>query len=111
MAKDPLIVALTASPGANKEKIMEVCDNLFVENIEVRTENDPDVKEYIQEVDIKFIPIEFPENFKSIRNDFNELIKSKVAEIKNHVEKGTYKVDGKKIAFNMIRDSLIDETV
>ena len=36
---------------------------------------------------------------------------AKVAEIKNRVEKGTYKVDGKKIAFNMIRDSLIDETV
>ena len=36
---------------------------------------------------------------------------AKVAEIKDHVEKGTYKVDGKKIAFNMIRDSLIDETI
>lgn len=35
----------------------------------------------------------------------------KVKEIKTQIEEGTYKVDGKKIAFNMIRDSLIDEIV
>jgi len=35
----------------------------------------------------------------------------KVNEIKAQIEEGTYKVDGKKIAFNMIRDSLIDEIV
>jgi len=35
----------------------------------------------------------------------------KVAEIKSQLEKGTYNIDGKKIAFNMIRESLIDEIV
>jgi negative regulator of flagellin synthesis FlgM len=35
----------------------------------------------------------------------------KVKEVKAQIQEGTYKVDGKKIAFNMIRDSLIDEIV
>jgi len=35
----------------------------------------------------------------------------KVAEIKEQLEKGTYNVDGKKIALNMIKESLIDEIV
>ncbi len=35
----------------------------------------------------------------------------KVAEIKSQLEKGTYNIDGEKIAFNMIRESVIDEIV
>ena len=35
----------------------------------------------------------------------------KVEEVRNQINTGTYKIDGKKIAFNMIRDSLIDEIV
>ena len=33
----------------------------------------------------------------------------KVDEIKKQIDDGTYKIDGNKIAFNMIRQSLIDE--
>jgi negative regulator of flagellin synthesis FlgM len=33
----------------------------------------------------------------------------KVDEIKRQIDDGTYKIDGNKIAFNMIRQSLIDE--
>ncbi len=35
----------------------------------------------------------------------------KVAEIKSQLENGTYNIDGKKIALNMMRESLIDEIV
>ena len=35
----------------------------------------------------------------------------KVAEIKSQLEKGTYNIDGEKIALNMMRESLIDEIV
>lgn len=41
-------------------------------------------------------------------SDVNE---EKVTKIKDQIEKGTYKVDGKKIAFKMIKNSLIDEIV
>ena len=40
----PRILALTASPGSDLEKISEVCKNLYIEDIEVRTEEDLDDK-------------------------------------------------------------------
>ncbi|MBW2143936.1 MAG: flagellar biosynthesis anti-sigma factor FlgM [Deltaproteobacteria bacterium] len=40
-----------------------------------------------------------------------DIREEKVAEIKNEINNGTYRIDGKKIAFNMIRESLIDEIV
>ena len=33
----------------------------------------------------------------------------KVAEIKEQIEAGTYSIDGEKIAFKMLRESLLDE--
>ncbi len=40
-----------------------------------------------------------------------DIREEKVAEIKSQLESGTYNVDGKKIALNMMRESLIDEIV
>src|SRR3989344_2102224 len=45
----PRIVGLTASPGSDMEKIREVCRGLFIEDVEVRTAEDADVKPYVQE--------------------------------------------------------------
>ena len=47
-AKNPRILALTASPGATKEKIGEVCKNLYIKDIELRTEIDEDLSPHIQ---------------------------------------------------------------
>ncbi len=35
----------------------------------------------------------------------------KVEEIKNQIDTGTYTVEGKKIAFNMLKESVLDEFV
>jgi len=40
-----------------------------------------------------------------------DIQEEKVAEIRDQIDKGTYRIDGKKIAFNMIREAFIDETV
>ena len=55
-------LSLTASPGADFTKIKEVCKNLYVDAVEVRTETDPDVKEYVQDIDITWIQVEFKLN-------------------------------------------------
>jgi negative regulator of flagellin synthesis FlgM len=61
--------------------------------------------------------VEFSQTAKDVK-DAREQLESipdvreeKVSEIKGQIEDGTYKIDGKKIARNMIRESLIDETV
>jgi len=59
-AKNPLLLGLTASPGGTKEKIGIICGNLFIENVEIRNEQDWDVKEYVKPVNLKWVYIELP---------------------------------------------------
>lgn len=47
-ARSPLIMGLTASPGASREKVNEIKRNLFIESVEARTEESDDVKEYVE---------------------------------------------------------------
>ncbi len=83
LARYPRIIALTASPGSDIEHISEVCNNLFIEDIEVRTDKDPDVKPYVQEMELEWIEVDIPESFIQIKNYFNECMKSKIKEIKD----------------------------
>ena len=64
----PRIVGLSASPGSDLEKITEVCKNLFIEDIEVRTDEDPDLKPYIYETKVDYLEIELPKDFKEARD-------------------------------------------
>jgi ERCC4-related helicase len=81
-AKFPRIIALTASPGSDLAKISEVCTNLFIEDIEVRTESDPDVKEYVQEVEIDWIKVDLPAEFEEIRTLLEDSFRSKLEIVK-----------------------------
>ncbi|MHA1229839.1 MAG: DEAD/DEAH box helicase, partial [Candidatus Helarchaeota archaeon] len=67
-AKNPQILAITASPGSEKEKISEIIDNLYIEKIEVRTEDSPDVKPYIQPIEINWRKIDLPVEFMEIKS-------------------------------------------
>ncbi len=62
-AKNPLVLGLTASPGGTEEKIGLICGNLFIENVEIRSEQDADVKGYIHSTDFDWIRVELPEDF------------------------------------------------
>ncbi|MFX0025822.1 MAG: helicase-related protein [Candidatus Hermodarchaeota archaeon] len=48
---DPLILALTASPGKDYSCIQQLCDNLFIENVIFKSYADRDVKKYIYDID------------------------------------------------------------
>ena len=43
------IIGLTAYPGTDKKTIKKTCENLFIENVEIRTRESEDVKKYIKE--------------------------------------------------------------
>ncbi len=57
---DGTILALTASPGASKDKIKELCDALHIPtgNIHTRTRKDEDVKVYLKPMDIYKIGVD-----------------------------------------------------
>lgn len=76
-ANYPRILGLTASPVSDAEKIKEVCDNLNVEAIEIRTDQDPDVKPYIQEVETEFVIVELNEELKQIRKYLQDFLKDR----------------------------------
>ncbi len=67
LSRFPRIIALTASPGSDMDKIQEVCRNLFIEDIEVRTDEDPDVKPYVQEIQVEWVNVELPKVFTDIQ--------------------------------------------
>ncbi|MBN1386707.1 DEAD/DEAH box helicase [Candidatus Woesearchaeota archaeon] len=83
-AKYPRILGLTASPGHDLEKISEVCRNLFIEEIEIRTEDDPDVKPYIQDVAISWVKVELPDDFRLIQKNLKHCFDSKLQTIKDN---------------------------
>jgi len=63
----PLILGMTASPGATQEKINAVMENLFIQNIEIRTEQSPDVIKYVQPIQMLWEKIELPPEFREIK--------------------------------------------
>lgn len=81
-AKYPRVVGLTASPGADNETISQVCKNAFVEDIEVRSEEDEDVKPYVQEVDIEWIKVDLPSEFKAVQEVLSGVYNEKMNAIR-----------------------------
>ncbi len=66
-AKNPLILALTASPGHTSEKVGEICRNLFISNVESRSESDGDVLPYVSKVDTQFVEVPLPAEFLRVK--------------------------------------------
>ena len=73
---DGNILALTASPGASKKKINELCLNLHipVKNIHIRTRKDSDVKDYLKPMDIFKIGVELTELMKDAYDQIKKII-------------------------------------
>ncbi len=75
IAHNPLILAITASPGSEIEKINEIKKNLNIDNIEMRDETSPDVIPYVHNIKEEWIKIKLPEEFKVIIDILNNLFK------------------------------------
>ena len=82
-AKNPKVLGLTASPGADKKIIQQIAKNLGIESIEVRTRESKDVENYLQELKIETIKLDFPPELKEIQILLQELYKKKIEELKN----------------------------
>ncbi len=81
-AESPLILALTASPGSDKEKIAEICEGLSIENIEVRTERDPDVKGYVKGIELHWKKVDLPKPFLKVKTLLENALKDRLSTLK-----------------------------
>ncbi len=62
-----MILALTASPGSQRQKIDEIKKRLFIQNIEIRDREDRDVQPYVQEMKQNWIEVELTKPLYSIK--------------------------------------------
>jgi len=60
------VLGITASPGNDIAKILTVCKNLGIDNIEIRTKYDPDVKPYVHNLRITWKEIHLPKDFAMV---------------------------------------------
>ena len=84
IAKYPRILGLTASPGSELEKMNEIIENLIIEEIEIRTDEDPDVKPYVQEVDVSWVKVELPSELVKVRNYLQKCFRDTLNEISKY---------------------------
>jgi len=82
-SSNPLILGMTASPGSDQKIINEICENLNIKNVEVRSRESVDVKPYIQDLKIDVLKIDLPDELKMIIKNIEEIYEKKVDELKN----------------------------
>lgn len=93
-----LILGITASPGSEVERILEVCLSLGVtpDHVEIRTENDPDVIEYVKGIEVQRVFVDVPEETSRARVLLREALDEQMAILRNlgfmeHVPRPTTK--------------------
>jgi Fanconi anemia group M protein len=78
----PLILALTASPGSEEEKVVEVVRNLWIEQIVWTTEEDEEVAKYIPGIKASWVRVALPEQYEAIRQVIKRMIESTLARLR-----------------------------
>lgn len=63
---DGLALGMTASPGSDIERMDEVCRNLSLKRIDMRSEYDPDVSPYVYDVNVERIEVNMPKDLTDV---------------------------------------------
>lgn len=61
-----LILGMTASPGSDRSKLNTLVKMMGFENMVIRTEEDPDIKKYVQETKTEIVRIKRPQEVEEI---------------------------------------------
>jgi Fanconi anemia group M protein len=109
-ATEPLILAMTASPGGNQEKVSDIVDNLQITHVETRTYDDPDVRPYIHDTDIEIINVHLPDELKGPLEDLYGLIDDRLIQLK---QMGLPAPDRKNLSMKALQElnSLIQQRI
>jgi len=93
-----LVLALTASPGGDNEKITEVIDNLKVELVDARTDRDDDVRGHVKGIEIEWLKTVLTDDMIEIKKLFEEFLLEKVKKLRKlgFVRKKSAKLVSKK---------------
>jgi len=78
----PLSLGMTASPGNDISKILQICKTLEIENIEIRTKYDPDVTAYVHDLELEWKQIELPKQFSSTLQLLRKALSMRIKKLK-----------------------------
>jgi len=81
-ATDPLVTGMSASPGDDEEAILQVCENLGLESVEVMTEDDADVDAHTHDTEVDWERVQLPDTVVEIRDAVNEVIRERMEALK-----------------------------
>jgi len=79
-----LALGMTASPGSDVAKIAEVCENLGITNVEIRSELDEDVVKHTQAVKTEFISVGMPEDMGRVIYLLQRILEEQVAKLRGY---------------------------
>jgi Fanconi anemia group M protein len=82
-ADDSLVLGLSASPGTERESILEVATNLGVTNIEALTEDDPLLEPYTFETEVTPMFVSLDDEILEMRDTLEDLYAEMLGEMKN----------------------------
>ena len=76
-ARKKLILAITASPGGDKEKFEEITRVLGIEKVRIKSEEDEDVRKYVNEVKLNVTKLRMTDQVRDmmpyLKNVYNEI--------------------------------------
>jgi Fanconi anemia group M protein len=78
-----LVLGMTASPGANPEKIRELCRVLDIKGVEVRTEADADIAPHLHGIDVTWVDVPLPENLRVIAEHVRKAMARPISELRS----------------------------
>ncbi|MGC9435206.1 MAG: DEAD/DEAH box helicase [Methanomicrobiales archaeon] len=81
-AENPLLLAMTASPGGIREKVEEVCENLGIERVESRVDTDADVRPYIHPREVRTVAVELPPALRGVLADLTTMLEGRLTMLK-----------------------------
>ncbi len=81
-AKNQLILGLTASPGWEEKKIKEVSHNIYVNEIIIKSEDDPDVAPYFNRIQTKWIKVKLTPELQEVKKLMDESLKLRLQTLK-----------------------------
>jgi Fanconi anemia group M protein len=78
----PLILALTASPGSEEDKVVEVIKNLWIEQVVWMSEDDEEVSKYIPGIRVGWVRVKLPAEYEMIRDEIKGMIESVISRLR-----------------------------
>jgi ERCC4-related helicase len=74
----PLILGMTASPGSDLNRVLDVCKNLYIEKVEYRNEEDSDVKPYIHPIEIEWKKVDLPSQYLEVGSHIKTMLDKRI---------------------------------